>query len=363
MKIFLPALVLVCLVTPAYAEEKEETDGKDAGDFLSRLEEILPDAARSHLPEDMTDTDALREAVGFRRLLALATEAFQTGYSEIKGGFVRLLGITLLFSAAFAFGKRKITGLWAETAATMALFSVVSGCGANVSAFFSDLSAFASLLSPLYTVTLASGGAVTSAATATGAFTGFITVLDVLATGLLGPLLQVLFALTLLSALGNGGAVGELSSRLSSLYVFLLSLVGVLLTAALAFEGSLASSADSMATRTVKFAIGNALPLVGGTVSSLLGSLQASLSLIKSAMGAASLIVLLSLCLPLLCELFLWRTALSLCDGLAVFLGAPALGNAFGRFRKLYDLMLAGCAIVSVLFLLTVGLLSRGATI
>ena len=40
---------------------------------------------------------------------------------------------------------------------------------------------------------------------------------------------------------------------------------------------------------------------------------------------------------------------------------APALGSVLGRFRKIYDLMLAGCALVSVLFLLTVGLLSRGA--
>jgi hypothetical protein len=220
---------------PAYGEEQKEAGEVDTGAFLSRLEEILPDVALTHLPEDMTDTDALREAVGFRRLLGLAAEALKTGYSKTKGGFVRLLGVTLLFSAVLAFGKGKTAVLWSEAAATLALFSVVSGCGEGVNAFFSDLSAFASLLSPLYTVTLASGGAVSSAATATGAFTGFVTVLDVLATGLLGPLLQVLFALTLLSALGNGGAVGELSSRLSSLYIFLLSLVGVLLTAALAF--------------------------------------------------------------------------------------------------------------------------------
>ena len=349
------------MITPAYGVEEEKTEEeKNVDSFLSSMGEILPDAALPYLPEDITDTDALREAVGFRRLLALAAEALKNGYSETRGGFVRLLGITLLFSAAVSFGKSKVAALWVEVAAALALFSAVSGCSASVTAFFSDLSSFASLLSPLYTVTLASGGAVATSAAAAGAFTGFITVLDVLATGLLGPLVQVLLSLTLLSALGNGGALRELTSRLSGLYVFLLSLIGVLLTAALAFEGSLASSADSMATRTVKFAIGNALPVVGGTVSSLLGSLSASLSLIKSAMGAASLIVILSLCLPLLCELFLWRTALSLCDGLAVFLGAPTLGAAFGRFRKIYDLMMAGCAIVSVLFLLTVGLLSRG---
>lgn len=361
LKLTVVIFLVFCMITPAYGVEEEQTEEeKNVDSFLSSVGEILPDAALPYLPEDITDTDALREAVGFRRLLALAAEALKNGYSETRGGFVRLLGITLLFSAAVSFGKSKVAALWVEVAAALALFSAVSGCSAGVTAFFSDLSSFASLLSPLYTVTLASGGAVATSAAAAGAFTGFITVLDVLATGLLGPLVQVLLSLTLLSALGNGGALRELTSRLSGLYVFLLSLIGVLLTAALAFEGSLASSADSMATRTVKFAIGNALPVVGGTVSSLLGSLSASLSLIKSAMGAASLIVILSLCLPLLCELFLWRTALSLCDGLAVFLGAPTLGAAFGRFRKIYDLMLAGCAIVSVLFLLTVGLLSRG---
>lgn len=333
-----------------------------SADFLTDLRDALPDAALPNLPEDPTDAEALREAVGFRHLLAMAVSAAQNGFSAGKEGLLRLLGITLLFSAAAAVGKGRAVTLFVELAATLSLYTALSGCTTRVMAFFSDLSSFSSLLSPLYTTALASGGAVTGAAAASGAFTAFMTVLDVMATGLLGPLLRVLFALTLLSALGNGGAVGELSSRVSGLYLFLLSLLGVLLTAALAFEGSLAASVDSMAVRTVKFALGNALPVVGGTVSSLLGSLQASLSLVKSAMGATSLIVLLSLALPLLCELLLWRGALSLCEGVAGVLGAPALGGVLGRFRRLYDLMLAGSTIVSLLFLLTVGLVSRGMT-
>ena len=354
-------LLFPLLFVPTFGEEQtEEKEGEEVVSFLSSLKEILPDAARPYLPEDPADTDSLRQAVGFRRILSLAVNALQNGFSEARFGLVRLLGVTLLFSAAAAFGKGRLTSLVMEVGGALSLFSLLSGSGVRVTAFFSDLSDFSVLLSPLYTLALAGGGAVTGAASAAGAFTGFVTVLDVVATGLLGPLLQVLLALVLLSALGNGGAVGELSARLSGVYIFLLSLLGVLLTAALAFEGSLASSADSVATRTVKFALGNALPLVGGTVSALLGSLQASLSLIKSAMGATSLIVLLSLCLPLLWELFLWRTALSLCDGLAVLLGAPSFGSVLVRFRRIYDLMLAGTAIVSVLFLFTVGLLSRG---
>ena len=229
--------------------------------------------------------------------------------------------------------------------------------------FFSDLSAFSSSLSPLYTAALAGGGAVSGAAAAGGAFTAFVTVLDVMATGLLAPLLRVLTALTLLSALSGGGAVGELSGRITGVYLWMLSLLGVLLTAALAFEGSLASSLDSMAVRTVKFALGNAVPVVGGTVSSLLGSLQASVALIKSAMGATSLVVLFALLLPLLCELLLLRTALSLCEGVAALLNAAALGGVLGRFRRLYDLMLAGSVLTSVLFLVTVGMVSRGGAI
>lgn len=339
------------------------TEMTEMDSFLTDLRESLPDAALPHLPSDPTDTEGLREAVGFRYLLSMGIEAAKNGFSMEKGGLARLLGLTLLFSAAAAVGKGRTTTLFIQLAATLSLYTLLVGCGERVTAFFSDLSAFSSVLSPLYTAALASGGAVTGAAAAAGAFTGFITVLDVMATGLLGPLIQVLFALTLLSALGNGGAVGELSARISGVYVFLLSLLGVLLTAALAFEGSLAAAADSMAFRTAKFAVGNALPLVGGTVSSLLGSLQASLGLIKSSMGAAALISLLALLLPLLFELILWRTALSLCEGVAAVLGAPALGGVLGRFRRLYDLMLAGCAIVSLLFLLTVGMVSRGVSL
>ncbi len=353
-------LLLLCLplllTVPTAAEEQTDS-------FLASLQETLPDAARPHLPSDTTDTDALRKSVGIKHLFSMLAEAVSTGFSTGKAGFFRLFGITLLFSAVAAVSKGKGAALFVESAATLSLYGLLFGCVERVMTFFSDLSAFSMLLSPLYTAALAAGGRVAGAAAAGSAFTGFITILDVLATGLLGPLLRVLFALSLLSVLGNSGAVKELTGRISGFYVFLLSLCGVLLTAALAFEGSLASSADSVAVRTVKFAIGNAVPVVGGTVSSLLGSMQASLSLIKSAMGATSLIVLLSLLLPLLAELALWRFALSLCDGVAGLMGASTLSGVFGRFRKLCDLMLAGSAIVSLLFLLTVGLLSHSVAV
>ena len=132
----------------------------------------------------------------------------------------------------------------------------------------------------------------------------------------------------------------------------------MLLLASLAFQSALASSADSVALRAVKYTASSAIPLVGSTLSGALGALSASLSLLKSTLGGTAVIALLALLLPPLTEVFLLRLALSFSESIATFTEAVALREILSRFKAVFDLSLAALVIVSVLFLLTVGMLA-----
>lgn len=353
---FLLLVLFVSLLCGSVCAE-EVTDVEE--ELKEGLLAILPDAAKDALP-DPSDSEAVTEAVGFRHLFSLFTQAVTDGAEAQGGRLLSLFAITLLFAAVALYGKGNEASLFMQCASSLALYVILVGTVDRVSAFFSDLATFTGGLSSLYVALFAAGGATAGAAAAGGGFASFLAVLDLCATSLLAPLLRLLLALALLSALGtSSGIAEELSKRLSGVFIFLLSTLSMLLLSSLAFESSLAGSTDSVAIRTVKYTLSGAIPVVGGTVSATLGALHTSLSLIKSTLGGAAIVVLLSLLLPLLCELFLLRLALSLCESIASFMGAGALSGVIGRFKRLFDLALAAVAILSVLFLLTVGVFTR----
>ena len=88
------------------------------------------------------------------------------------------------------------------------------------------------------------------------------------------------------------------------------------------------SAADNLSMRTAKFIIGSAVPVAGGVLSEALGTLTASVSLLKSSVGIYGVVACVVIFLPLLTELFLWRVGLNITSAV-LFLGSRTLSPFF----------------------------------
>ena len=358
--LLLPLVFLLLSLSSTRAAAKEAVDLEGtANDLREGILSILPDAAKGSL-SDPTDAEAVKDALGFRALLSLLVGTVKEEQSLIGGTLFRFLAITLFFAAVSHFARGKAVGTVMQGAAALSYFLLLSDFTDRVFSFFTDLSRFTLGLSPLFVTLFAAGGSTARAGVASGGFSAFLALLELFSTSLFPPLLRTLLALALLGALGNTTLIRELSRRLSGVAVFFFSLLSMLLTASLAFQSLLASSADSVALRTVKYTAASGIPYVGGTLAGTLGALQASLSLLRGALGGSAIVALLSLLLPPLCETLLLRLALSLSESLATFAEADTLSGVIGRFRGALDLALAALVIVSLLFLLLVGIFAGG---
>lgn len=351
-------LLLLCLVLfgtlalPVFALEE------DAEGLWQGVWESLPDLVKDSFAE-APDLDEVKESVGFSHLFSLLASQFTQEAEGLRPMLLRLLGLTLLFGVAGLLWEDKMgVGTVQNAAFSVFVFDILWASTERVAAFLADLGKLSLGLSPVFVTLFASGGAEGTAAVAGGGFAAFLSVLEGLCVGVLLPLLRVLLALAAVSSLGKTAFIGELSATVRGFYLFLLSLVGALLTASLAFQTHFSAAADSVAVRALRFAVGSAVPVVGGTVSSALGSLSASLGYIKSGLGVSTVLSLLLLFLPVLAELFLLRLCLSLCAGLANMMEAGGLSGVLGRLRGLYDLMLATVCVVGLLFLLLTGILA-----
>lgn len=321
----------------------------------------MPPHLRSELPKDLENAQEVGELLQTEKLWEMLGEAMSEGLLRLRPFFLSVLFVALSYHAAILLFPQSKEGV-AQTAlligGALVLFRGVEGTVERVVTAIGDLSSFALGTVPLWGGLLAAGGSETAALSASSGLLTFCTVTAHLSASVVVPLARILLLFALLS-FANVPMLGELSRTVRGWVLSLLGVFGALLPAALAFQTTLSFAADSMAVRTVKYAVGQSVPVVGGAVSGALGALAGSLVLLKSTLGGASFFALLLLLLPPLAELFLCRTVLSLGGAVANGTGVAPLGRLLGEFKGVCDLLLAVLAAVLLTFLLLLGVLGR----
>ena len=200
-------------------------------------------------------------------------------------------------------------------------------------------------------------------------------------SGMLSPAAQ-LYAAAVEKALGGAGvslcgvaaavaAAGNLSAhiRLNRFFAFLKSvigwMIGLLIAAFVCFltaQGYLAAAQDTVARRSARYVVGNAVPIIGGELSGAVDSIVGSAGLIRGAVGVTGGFLLICACAnPLLKAA---STVLSMKLAAAIIEPAAERGVSAmaSQFSDAAEMLLSLCAAGVVLAMLTLGtMLAAGA--
>ena len=203
---------------------------------------------------------------------------------------------------------------------------------------------------PISAVLLTMMGQMQGAAVQNAHLTFVISAVSTFTTHALFPIVRYLFCFSFLEGIGEGRLTGILSfvqKTVKRLCVFFFTVISALL----ALRGALASAADSLAMRSVRFAAGNFIPVVGSVVGENTKNLAASFHLVKTECGILALTVLLTLLLQPILTLVLQKTFLAFASGIGEILGEERCRRFFKAFSRLYDLILAlmishGCYLI-----------------
>lgn len=130
-------------------------------------------------------------------------------------------------------------------------------------------------------------------------------------------------------------AITTAISTLSAVFVSILSV-----------KTAVASRADALGLRSVRFAINSVVPVIGSSISEGLLSIQSYSSLIKTSVGVVGIIAVVSVFLPALIEVNIWRLILSLSSMCADLFADSSSSKAIQTFK---DALL----IIDVILILT----------
>ena len=236
-----------------------------------------------------------------------------------------LLLSALLNSAGAAAAGGEAVALSSAVSVTVTIFGAITPLFKLTSDTLSGIGLIMKGILPVMTGIYAMSGNITAASVNSTWLMLLLTFLETLTESLLMPLLCTctgFIAVTTLSRFTGAPDMSGVSGELKKALTFLLAAAGTVFTTVMAHQTALAKSADSVALRSLKFASGNMIPVIGGALGEAADGYLAGVSLIRSASGTLAAAAVISYVLPALLKIAVLRAGLS-----AVAAGAEIMGR------------------------------------
>lgn len=359
MKYFITVILLLfcALQQPVFAEQAESAE-----DFYKRqyhesgadtLGDSLPDYVREYLdeaglnPEDLSDAGGFSAESAFSHIIGF----FKSGLKAPLAGGAAITAI-ILVSAALASaelnGGAVKTATYAATAATAAaalqpIYTVIVSASSALKA----LSVFMLSFIPIFAAVAAASGATATAASMSGLLLGAAEALSYMASFTVLPLMSAYLAVSICTSVSPLMRRSGLAETIKKLAMWLIALASTVFAGISAIQTAISSAADTLTSKTARFIIGSSVPVAGGVLSEALGTVTASMSLLRSSVGIYGVAACALLLLPYIAEVLLWRAVLLVTAGLAELFSVPRIGGLLKAIDSVLSVLLG--------MLLTVG--------
>jgi len=356
-------VLLFCI--PVYSVEEPVMDPEplheEISQFIGTLDADIADDVRDVLNGNNVSGDFVWS---ISYLLEKIKNSLASVFPSALTFFCTLLGL-IVCSAVFSAIGASLGGDTVRTALnfmvslnlTIVLYDFAAGVLRSCSAYMESITAAANSLSVISGAVLVAGGKLTTASSTAASFLFLCALLQNINVVLLIPIVKTTLSLSLLNNVSIGLHLDAIARGIRKFFTWLLSVIVLLLGFIICIQNVIVKSADSISLRTVKFALGNLIPIVGGSLSDALGTAAGGLNLIKNVCGGAGAIFVVILFLPVLLQLLLYRAALGLGAGVAELLGCTHEKNLLSDVNGVLGYMLAVMALCSLLLVFIISLL------
>ena len=375
MKRKLLALALMLLIICLCPLSVKAVSGETMPDGYADIQDYLPEEVNDLLPDGLFSTDpeeALSAAETLTRpeyLFRVVLEAIGLRMRDVLSLFVSLAGIVILSTLLHRLSETLTGGgEGVSFCLRLSIYALIVLRASSmldwIKTYFGQLSALMTGLLPVMGTLYALGGNVTAAAANEGILLLFLNLCDYLTAVLTPAVCGICMAFALLDGFGGGlqARFAPLGGMIKRWYTTVLGFLMFLLGVALSMQSVLASGADSLAMKGIKYAVGQMIPVVGGAVSGTLGTVAAGVSLLRDVSGVCGLILLGLLLLPTLVQLLLLRACYRTASTVASLLGCGSEASLLEEMGSLYGYMIAGTVLCSLVCVLSLGIFVHGGT-
>lgn len=327
------------------------------GELGSGMLEAMPDYAREAaegIGSDGRGADSgllVREAA---RLLSFMLAPVCTDISLLCGGVI----IASLFRNVCREGSSRTAVSYAVT-----LGMAVPSAGIAVRIWSESAEAIENLtmymraVIPVMGSLYCAGGNVGAAAASSASLTAAVTLMEHAMGVCLLPVLRVCLGIAIVRCVGGGLCLDGVGSFIRGIFTTGMGLMTVLFGVMMGVQTKLALASDGTAARTVKFAVANMIPVIGGAAGEAMRAVVGSIGTVRTGAGAVAVIGILLTVLPAVIRLLVYRLVFGAAGVLAGVLGAEGEQKIASEMKEMLGYALAMVFFCGVLFIFSVTLM------
>lgn len=178
------------------------------------------------------------------------------------------------------------------------------------------------------------------------------------AVKLLFPFLTMSLAMSLVDAVNPAISLAGMIKLVQKITVWILGFLMALFLGFLSVQSIVSTAADRLGTKAIKYAISGFVPFVGGAVSDAYSAVLGSMNMLKSATGMIGILAILSLLLPVLAELFLYKAVTAIASAVAELFSASGLARLFRNLESVLSVGFSVAVSFSVMFIVSTGIMT-----
>lgn len=349
------------LLLPAGAEEATgaaESVEESGFGAIREFRESLPPEVTALLPDGFFGEDpetvasAVQNAADVPKILAYIRDFLGVSLRQALPLLAAVSGILVLSAVLRAVGATSGVGtgrafsFCSVTVLTLLLLRQSLSGVSRLRAWFEMLCTLAGSMLPMMGTLYALGGNVGAAAANHTVMSVFLSVAQMLCTRAVLPVAGICLLLAVCDALTGRAALKPLGNLIKRTFTLGFSFLMLLLSFLLGLQTTLAAGSDTLALRTVRFAAGSFLPVVGGSVSEAMKTVAGSISYLRTLAGSGGILVLFLFFLPTFLTVLTTRIVFLLCGALAELLEAKSEGRVLSELASVYGFFLAVIAAV-----------------
>lgn len=233
-------------------------------------------------------------------------------------------------------------------------FSLSFGYASEVIATMSE---FVTVLSPMLTALLLSSGQAASAAVFHPILSSAVYTITLLSQKCIMPLLQLSAALSIINNLSGRVQISGFNSLITSLTKWILTASLTTFSGVTAVYGFTTPVLDEISAKTVKFAVGSLVPVVGGLLSDAMQTVASGTHLMKNAVGTAGVVAICAMCIVPIVKLGVIVLMMKVTYAIMQPITDSRISSLIKDTEKSVSMILAMVITVAVLFVINISII------
>ena len=346
------AIILLCSLTFSISAGSSESLTEDT--YFERLYDELPEEVEEFIPED-----AVKDTMSVSGITSLM-EFF---FNRVLKSFLTLCSEMCLVVIFASLCRRVISSfsvhdtLWqiiSPLLLSTTLFTKLLTLTERALVYCEKTQVFMNTANVIMGSILVLGGNTLSSAGLMATFSAISAALEKGCYALLFPAVRLSMASTVSGVFSKElSSIGRIARSCFHSLIGVISFFSVLI---MTYQGILTQAEDSLAGKTLRFAISGSVPIVGGAVGDSISTLTSSVNVMRSSVWTLGVLSVMILALYPLSELSVFKFAVFLAKEFSEALGATTENQLLCETLKLINMIIAVVISVSLLYIFALSL-------